>query len=133
MFNCESVVSTAFVPSETCSNKCRYLVIALCSLGCFHPKPSLTGQHVCATLSPTFAPLEAIICHTHWSPNCALPAANFGALQGNNDEEARRRFLPMNCIAWNIGHLASMRPLPSIAYCHYASIRCPILLLHPPR
>jgi len=28
------------------------------------------------------------------------------ALQGLTDEEARRRFLPMNCIAWNVGHLA---------------------------
>src|SRR5688572_20657793 len=28
-------------------------------------------------------------------------------LDGLTDEEARRRFLPMNCISWNIGHLAS--------------------------
>jgi hypothetical protein len=28
------------------------------------------------------------------------------ALAGVTDEEARRRFLPMNCISWNIGHLA---------------------------
>ncbi len=28
------------------------------------------------------------------------------ALVGLTDEEARRRFLPMNCISWNIGHLA---------------------------
>jgi len=28
------------------------------------------------------------------------------ALAGITDEEARRRFLPMNCISWNIGHLA---------------------------
>jgi hypothetical protein len=28
------------------------------------------------------------------------------ALKGLNDEEARQRFLPMNCISWNIGHLA---------------------------
>lgn len=27
-------------------------------------------------------------------------------LKGLTDEEARRRFLPMNCISWNIGHLA---------------------------
>ena len=27
-------------------------------------------------------------------------------LAGLNDEDARRRFLPMNCISWNIGHLA---------------------------
>ncbi|MFN8592285.1 MAG: DinB family protein [Thermomicrobiales bacterium] len=27
-------------------------------------------------------------------------------LVGISDEEARRRFLPMNCISWNIGHLA---------------------------
>lgn len=28
------------------------------------------------------------------------------ALAGLTDAEARRRFLPMNCISWNIGHLA---------------------------
>ncbi len=28
------------------------------------------------------------------------------ALVGLTDEEARRRFLPMNCISWVIGHLA---------------------------
>jgi hypothetical protein len=28
------------------------------------------------------------------------------ALEGLTDEEARKRFLPMNCISWNIGHLA---------------------------
>lgn len=27
-------------------------------------------------------------------------------LEGVTDEEARRRFLPMNCLSWNIGHLA---------------------------
>ncbi len=27
-------------------------------------------------------------------------------LDGVTDEEARRRFLPMNCISWNVGHLA---------------------------
>ncbi len=27
-------------------------------------------------------------------------------LVGVTDEEARRRFLPMNCISWNVGHLA---------------------------
>jgi uncharacterized damage-inducible protein DinB len=27
-------------------------------------------------------------------------------LKGLTDEEARRRFLPMNCISWNVGHLA---------------------------
>jgi len=27
-------------------------------------------------------------------------------LAGLTDEEARRRFGPMNCIAWNVGHLA---------------------------
>jgi hypothetical protein len=27
-------------------------------------------------------------------------------LEGITDAEARRRFLPMNCISWNIGHLA---------------------------
>ncbi len=28
------------------------------------------------------------------------------ALEGLNDADARRRFLPMNCISWNIGHMA---------------------------
>jgi len=28
------------------------------------------------------------------------------ALVGISDAEARRRFVPMNCISWNIGHLA---------------------------
>ncbi len=28
------------------------------------------------------------------------------ALQGLNDADACRRFVPMNCISWNIGHLA---------------------------
>lgn len=28
------------------------------------------------------------------------------ALEGLNDADARRRFMPMNCISWNIGHLA---------------------------
>ena len=28
------------------------------------------------------------------------------ALVGVTDLEARQRFLPMNCISWNIGHLA---------------------------
>jgi uncharacterized damage-inducible protein DinB len=28
------------------------------------------------------------------------------ALVGLNDEDARRRVMPMNCISWNIGHLA---------------------------
>src|SRR5688500_14267373 len=28
------------------------------------------------------------------------------ALDGVTDEEASRRFLPMNCISWNVGHLA---------------------------
>ena len=28
------------------------------------------------------------------------------ALEGITDEEARRRFMPMNCISWMIGHLA---------------------------
>ncbi|MGD0707241.1 MAG: DinB family protein [Anaerolineaceae bacterium] len=27
-------------------------------------------------------------------------------LKGLTDEEARRRFLPLNCISWNVGHLA---------------------------
>jgi uncharacterized damage-inducible protein DinB len=27
-------------------------------------------------------------------------------LEGITDDEARRRFMPMNCISWNIGHLA---------------------------
>jgi hypothetical protein len=28
------------------------------------------------------------------------------ALEGLSDADARHRFLPMNCISWNIGHLA---------------------------
>jgi len=28
------------------------------------------------------------------------------ALAGVNDDDGRRRFDPMNCIAWNVGHLA---------------------------
>ena len=28
------------------------------------------------------------------------------ALQGLAEEEASKRFLPMNCISWNVGHLA---------------------------
>jgi hypothetical protein len=28
------------------------------------------------------------------------------AVKGVTDEEARKRLLPMNCISWNIGHLA---------------------------
>lgn len=28
------------------------------------------------------------------------------ALAGVSDDDARRRFAPMNCIAWNVGHLA---------------------------
>jgi uncharacterized damage-inducible protein DinB len=28
-------------------------------------------------------------------------------LEGFSDEEARRRFLPMNCLSWNISHLAA--------------------------
>lgn len=28
------------------------------------------------------------------------------AIKGVNDEDARKRLLPMNCISWNIGHLA---------------------------
>ncbi|MCI0478821.1 MAG: DinB family protein, partial [Anaerolineales bacterium] len=28
------------------------------------------------------------------------------ALQGVTDDEARQRFLPLNCISWNVGHLA---------------------------
>ena len=27
-------------------------------------------------------------------------------LQGLSDEDARRRLLPMNCLSWNVGHLA---------------------------
>jgi hypothetical protein len=29
------------------------------------------------------------------------------ALEGLTDNDARRRFMPMNCISWHIGHLAS--------------------------
>ncbi|GAB4463875.1 MAG: hypothetical protein Kow0031_41680 [Anaerolineae bacterium] len=28
------------------------------------------------------------------------------ALEGVSDDDARKRFLPMNCISWNVGHLA---------------------------
>jgi hypothetical protein len=28
------------------------------------------------------------------------------ALEDLADDEARRRFMPMNCISWNVGHLA---------------------------
>src|SRR5512136_2463762 len=28
------------------------------------------------------------------------------ALKGLGEDEARKRFLPMNCISWNVGHLA---------------------------
>jgi len=28
------------------------------------------------------------------------------ALTGLTDEDARKRFMPMNCISWNVGHLA---------------------------
>jgi hypothetical protein len=28
------------------------------------------------------------------------------ALAGLNDADARRRFMPVNCISWNVGHLA---------------------------
>ncbi len=28
------------------------------------------------------------------------------AVAGVSDEDARRRILPMNCISWNVGHLA---------------------------
>src|SRR5215216_4855666 len=28
------------------------------------------------------------------------------AVKGVSDEDARKRILPMNCISWNIGHLA---------------------------
>jgi hypothetical protein len=27
-------------------------------------------------------------------------------IQGVNDEDAKKRILPMNCISWNVGHLA---------------------------
>ncbi len=48
------------------------------------------------------------------------------ALEGLSDADARRRFLPMNCISWNIGHMAwqeqrywltrlqSLTPLPDL-------------------
>ncbi len=29
------------------------------------------------------------------------------ALEGVTDEEARRRFMPMNCLSWMVGHLAA--------------------------
>jgi hypothetical protein len=28
------------------------------------------------------------------------------ALEGVTDDEARKRFVPLNCISWNVGHLA---------------------------
>jgi hypothetical protein len=28
------------------------------------------------------------------------------ALEGLTDDDARRRFMPMNCLSWNIGHLS---------------------------
>lgn len=28
------------------------------------------------------------------------------AVKGVNDEDGRKRFLPMNCLSWNVGHLA---------------------------
>ena len=28
------------------------------------------------------------------------------ALAGVTDDDARRRFLPMNCLSWNVGHMA---------------------------
>lgn len=28
------------------------------------------------------------------------------AVQGVSEDDARKRFLPMNCISWNVGHLA---------------------------
>ena len=28
------------------------------------------------------------------------------ATKGVSDDDARRRFLPLNCLAWNVGHLA---------------------------
>lgn len=29
------------------------------------------------------------------------------ALVGRTDEDASKRLMPMNCISWNIGHLAA--------------------------
>ncbi len=37
-------------------------------------------------------------------------------LAGVSDAEARRRFLPMNCISWNIGHLAWQEQLYWLLY-----------------
>jgi hypothetical protein len=37
-------------------------------------------------------------------------------LEGISDEEARRRFLPMNCISWNIGHLAAQEQRYRLLY-----------------
>ena len=28
------------------------------------------------------------------------------AIEGISDEDAQKRMLPMNCISWNVGHLA---------------------------
>ena len=37
-------------------------------------------------------------------------------LAGITDEEARHRFLPMNCISWNVGHLAWQEQLYWLRY-----------------
>ena len=45
--------------------------------------------------------------YIHLLSSCSLREVSFRrGLVGLTDEEARRRFLPMNCISWNIGHLA---------------------------
>ena len=37
-------------------------------------------------------------------------------LEGVTDEEARRRFLPLNCISWNVGHLAAQEQRQWLLY-----------------
>ena len=37
-------------------------------------------------------------------------------LQGVTDEEARRRFLPLNCLSWNVGHLAAQEQRQWLLY-----------------
>jgi len=45
------------------------------------------------------------------------------ALQGLTDAEARKRFMPMNCISWNIGHLAWQEQR---YFLHYAQGQLPL-------
>ncbi|MBP6017026.1 MAG: DinB family protein [Candidatus Promineofilum sp.] len=38
------------------------------------------------------------------------------AVKGVSDEDGRKRFLPMNCLAWNVGHLAWQEQRYFLAY-----------------